>query len=100
RQEGAPMQPGRQTQMGGYGLSNVRIAFPEADRASGEARPRAENGNALARVIGPLPCRVTAVISREDQKVAIAQPGQRLRQASIERLKRRGITRHIAAVAV
>src|SRR4051794_20123532 len=53
-----------------YGRADVRKRFAPADRAGRDGRPEGEDRRMLARVVGPAPGRVVAVVGRDDGEVA------------------------------
>lgn len=56
--------------------------------------------NVLTSVVSAWPSWVAAVVSREDKDVIVLHQFHHFVDASIEVLKRSGVTRHITAVAI
>ena len=87
-------------EVAGDGLSDVGERVARADRAGRNARAEGDDRHMLARVIAAGPGRIAAVVGREDDEIAWLQLGLQFGQAPVERFERRGIARHVAAMAV
>ena len=89
--EGGAVRTGRKPQMRGDRLADIGEARRARRPRRLEARPGADDGNALARVVRAAEGRVAAMVGGQEQKIARAELSKCLRQAPVEGLERSGV---------
>src|SRR4051794_23740789 len=82
-----------------HGFSDIRESGARADAAC-VAMAQCEDRTLLASVVRPVPCRITAVVGGDDEKVVRTEPVDQLGKPPIELLERQGVAGRIAPVAV
>ena len=95
-----PCASGRDAEMGGKCLADIRKPVAAAEAPSRDAGPEGQHGHVLARMVGTAPGRITAMIRRDDGDVTGPHHGPKARQPGIEGFQRGRIPGNIAAMAV
>src|SRR5262245_18485211 len=94
------MSERRNAEMAGDCPADVGKTGAPAKASRRCARRKGEDRHAFAGVVGAAPCRVIAVIGGENEKIALAQIGEKLRQSTVKALKGRGVTLNVASMTV
>src|SRR4051812_33832302 len=102
---GAALEPAatskwRQLEMRGDRCPHVSERVTSANRLCANVRRPGQHWDLFARVVCSWPCRITSVVSSDDNEIVRLHPAKQLGQATIEILQSTGVAGGVATVTI